>query len=146
MLEQKIAELTAAVVALTQTIQQAQVNLAAPAAAVQQAAQAVVPSAAAPNGFVPPAAAVPAPPDEAPQMPPAPSFMAPPAAPPIANVPFTDAKGLIAYAMDAYNSLGAAKAAGLQNILVSLGHQNINDVRADQYPAFYQAVEALKVA
>lgn len=80
-------------------------------------------------------------------MPAAPSFMAPAATPAAAvnAVPFTDGKGLVAYVMDAYKAMGPEKGAGIQNILVGLGYQNINDVKPEHYAALHQAVEALKV-
>jgi hypothetical protein len=142
-LESKIEALTVAVVALTAAMQN---NQAAPAPQMAATVPAAppVPQQAAPAAFAPPVQAAPAP---AAAMPAPPSFMAPPpAAPAPAGAPFTDSNGLIKYATDAYHTLGEAKGPGLQNIIASLGHQNINDVRPDQYGAFYAAVEALKVS
>lgn len=59
---------------------------------------------------------------------------------------FSDPKGLIAYVMQEYQAMGAQKGAGIQNILVSLGYQNINDVQPAHYGALYQAIEALKAS
>lgn len=134
-LEAKIEALTAAVINLTAAMQN---NQAAPQMAATVPA---APPAPAQVTYVPPAPAAPV------EMPPPPSFMTPaaPAAPVApAGAPFADPKGLIEYAMAAYNTLGAAKAAGLQKIITDLGHANINDVRPDQYAAFYAQVEALK--
>ena len=60
--------------------------------------------------------------------------------------PFADGKALLAYVMDAYKSMGPIKGAQIQNILTSIGVQNINDVKPEQYAAFHAGVEALKVA
>lgn len=76
-------------------------------------------------------------------MPAPPAFVAPaPAAP--AGAPFSDPKGLIDYVMTTYKSLGATKGAGIQNVLVSLGYQNINDVKPEHYAALYAGIEGLK--
>lgn len=96
------------------------------------AAPAAAPVAAAPQMPAPPTFTMP---------PPAPAPVAPPAP---AGAPFNDAKGLMDYAMDAYTTMGAAKGSAIQGVLTSLGHANMNDVRPDQYGAFYAGVEALK--
>ena len=80
-------------------------------------------------------------------MPAPPTFTMPPAAAPVAaptGAPFTDPKGLMDYAMDAYTTMGAAKGAAIQGVLTSLGHANMNDVKPEQYAQFYAGVEALK--
>jgi hypothetical protein len=77
-------------------------------------------------------------------MPPPPSFVTPVAAPVQAGVPFTDAKGLLDYVMGSYKAMGAAKGAGIQGVLTSLGLANINDVKPEQYAALYAGVESLK--
>lgn len=83
----------------------------------------------------------------APAMPAPPSFVAPA---PVVQVPvqggapFSDGKGLIDYVMGAYKALGAAKGAGIQNVLVGLGYQNINDVKPEHYGALFAGIEALK--
>ena len=41
-------------------------------------------------------------------------------------------------------ALGAAKGSQIQNVLVSLGYQNINDVKPEHYGALFAGVEALK--
>lgn len=131
-LESKIEALTAAVLANT--------------AAIQAAAGATAPQASVTPPFVPQQAPVNTAPQQptTPAMPPTPNFLAQPATPAPAAVPFTDAKGLVDYAMGVYKVLGPEKGAGVQNVITSLGHANINDVRPDQYGQFYAAVEALK--
>ena len=130
-LEAKIEALTAAVIAMTEVFRQG-------AALVEPTVSAPVAPVAAPIAapiavpvFAPPAApvfAVPA---------------APVAAPAIA-VPFADGKGLLEWIMKKYQALGPVKGAEIQNVLVSLGYQNINDVRVESYAALFTAVEALK--
>ena len=63
---------------------------------------------------------------------------------PITAAPFSDPKGLLAYVIASYNSLGAQKGAGIQQVLVANGYQNINDVQPDHYAALYAGIEALK--
>ena len=128
-LEAKIEALTAAVVALTTKLESA--NVAAPA-----------PVAQAP--IAPPAPVAAAPVAAAPAMPAPPAFVAPVAAPAVAGAPFTDGKGLIDYVMNAYKALGPQKGAQIQNVLTSLGYQNINDVKPEHYGALHSGVEALK--
>lgn len=78
-------------------------------------------------------------------MPAPPTFVTPAPAPAVASgAPFTDGKGLIDYVMSTYKTLGAAKGAGIQGVLTSLGLSNINDVKPEQYAALYAGVEALK--
>ena len=72
-------------------------------------------------------------------MPPPPSFLT--AAPSAPVVPFTDAKGLLAYVMAAFEAHGGAK---IQEVFNALKLANVNDVKPEQYPALYQAIEALK--
>lgn len=83
------------------------------------------------------------------QMPPPPVFTTPSqSAPALASfglAPFSDPKGLLAYVIASYNALGAQKGAGIQQVLVANGYQNINDVQADHYAALYAGIEALKV-
>jgi hypothetical protein len=96
----------------------------APAPVVEAAPVPVVSSMPAPPAFVNPAPYVP---------------MAAPA-----KAPFSDGKGLIDYVMASYKALGAAKGANIQGVLVSLGYQNINDVKPEHYGALFAGVEALK--
>ena len=108
----------------------------------------VIEPVAAPVFTVPaPVVATPAP--VAAQMPPPPVFTAPSqSAPAVASIglaPFSDPKGLLAYVIASYNALGAQKGAGIQQVLVANGYQNINDVQPDHYAALYAGIEALKV-
>ena len=132
-LENKIEALTAAVIALTAKLESSNVAPAAPVAPAPAPVVQVAPVVAAPVVAAP---AMPAPP----------AFVAPAPAPaPVAGgAPFSDGKGLIDYVMASYKSLGAAKGAQIQNVLVSLGYQNINDVKPEHYGALFAGVEALK--
>ena len=58
--------------------------------------------------------------------------------------PFSDSKGMMTWVMDTYKVLGAEKGAKIQEVLTTLGHANINDVRPDQYAALYAGIEGLK--
>ena len=134
-LENKIEALTAAVIALTAKLESSNVAPAAPVA-----------PAPAPVVEVAPVVAASAPVVAAPAMPAPPAFVAPAPAPaPVAGgAPFSDSKGLIDYVMSAYKALGAAKGAQIQNVLVSFGYQNINDVKPEHYGQLFAGVEALK--
>lgn len=134
-LENKIEALTAAVIALTTKLESSNVAPAAPVAPAPAPVVEVAPVVAAPAAVV-----------AAPAMPAPPAFVAPAPAPsPVAGgAPFSDSKGLIDYVMSAYKALGAAKGAQIQNVLVSLGYQNINDVKPEHYGQLFAGVEALK--
>ena len=119
----KIEALTAAVVALTAKLESGAAPVAVPA------------HSPAPVVVAPAAPAMPAPPTFAPV---APAPVVPAAA------PFTDQKGLIDYVMSSYKALGPQKGAQIQQVLVSLGCSNINDVKPEQYAALFAGVEALK--
>lgn len=67
-----------------------------------------------------------------------------PAAVSPSDVPFTDAKGLVAYMMDSYKTLGPIKGAEIQGVLASVGKTNINEITPDLYATVYAGVEALK--
>ena len=121
-IEQQIESLTSAVKELTLVIKSMVAPVAAPAPA-------------------PVAAPAPA----APAMPPPPSFLTP-VEPPKPATPFTDTRGMIQYVTDAYKAMGAQKGARIQEIILSLGVQNINDITPEQYPALYAGIEALKNA
>jgi len=138
-LENKIEALTAAVLALTAKLESSNV---APAAPVAPAPAPVVQAAP----VIVPVVDTPALPAGVPIMPAPPAFVAPAPAPaPVAGgAPFSDGKGLIDYVMSAYKALGAAKGSQIQNVLVSLGYQNINDVKPEHYGALFAGVEALK--
>lgn len=132
-LEAKIEDLTAAIHALV--------------AAMSKRNDAPAAAPVAPVAVAPVAAPVPTPPApvvETPAMPAPPVFAAVPVAAPAASAPFSDPKGLIGYVMEAYKTLGPAKGAQIQQVLVSLGYQNINDVKAEHYGALFAGVEALK--
>jgi hypothetical protein len=130
-LENKIEALTAAVLALTAKLESSNVAPAAPVAPAPAPVVQVAPVVAAPV---------------APAMPAPPAFVVPAPAPaPVAGgAPFSDGKGLIDYVMSAYKALGAAKGSQIQNVLVSLGYQNINDVKPEHYGQLFAGVEALK--
>ena len=153
--EQTIQMIAQAIIANTKVLQSlvdslsdgdatrvAQAANVAPSAPVAQPAPVMEP-APAPAPVVEPAPVV-----AAPQMPAPPTFEAPaaPAAAPAAPAaaPFTDAQGLMQYAMAAYQQLGADKGPQIQQVLVNLGYQNINAVAPEHYGAFFQQVEALK--
>lgn len=130
-LEAKIEDLTAAIHALVAAM--GSTRPAKPAAA-----PAVV--------TITPASPAPAPVAAAPAMPAPPVFEVPAPAPAatLPKAPFTDQKSLIDYVMSSYKTLGVAKGAQIQQVLVSLGHQNINDVKPENYDALFAGVEALK--
>lgn len=75
---------------------------------------------------------------------PAPTVVAPaiPAIP-VTAAPFTDNKGLMAYCMSKYSTLGPVKGGQIQQILIGMGHQNLNSIPAEQYGEFFTKVEAL---
>lgn len=72
-------------------------------------------------------------------MPPLPMFTAP-----TKTAPFSDTKGLMDYVMASYTALGAEKGAKIQDVMVGLGYQHINDIKAEHYGALFEKVEALK--
>jgi len=130
-LEAKIEQLTAAVIAMTEAFRQGaalvdQTVTVAPVAAAAPVAPIAVPV------FAPPAVPVFAAP------------AAPVAAPAAIEIPFSDAKGLLEWIMKKYQALGPVKGAEIQNVLVSLGYQNINDVRVESYAALFTKVESLQ--
>ena len=133
-LEAKIELLTEAVTRLIDALNTQQTTIVAPSAPAPQPQPVkeatVVPAPAAPT----PAPAMPAPP----------VFVAPVVEAAPTGAPFTDGKGLIDYVMSAYKAMGAEKGARIQNVLVSLGYQNINDVKPEHYGALFQGIEALK--
>ena len=156
-LETQISNLVSAVNKLTEALEKKNnENIASPAVGVSNPGPAVspvvadVPAPAPQAPIAPPvqvapvpvAVVVPTAPVVA--MPAPPAFVAPaaPAAP--AGAPFSDPKGLIDYVMTTYKALGATKGAGIQGVLVSLGYQNINDVKPEHYAALYAGIEGLK--
>lgn len=134
-LEAKIEANTAAILKLIAVLESKQQVTVVPAAPlVAQTAPTAAPTPA-PVAIVAPPAAMPA----------LPTFVAPAAQAAPTNVaPFTDSKGLIEYVMKAYQAMGAEKGAKIQGVLVSLGYQNINDVKPEHYGALFAGVEALK--
>ena len=58
--------------------------------------------------------------------------------------PFNDAKGLIAYVMDAYKNMGPTKGAMIQDVLTKIGVNNINDVQPKDYQVLWSGIEELK--
>jgi len=143
-LENKIEALTAAVLALTAKLESSNVAPAAPVAPAPAPVVQAAPVVESPRVTTPVVESAPV--VAAPQMPAPPAFVAPAPAPaPVAGgAPFSDGKGLIDYVMSAYKALGAAKGSQIQNVLVSLGYQNINDVKPEHYGALFAGVEALK--
>ena len=93
--------------------------------------------------------ATPAPAPAAAVMPGAPSFMptATPAPAPAAAAPFSSQQELFNYTAAAYNAMGAEKGGKIGTvILAGMGVTNMNDLKPEQYGAFYQQVEALKAS
>jgi hypothetical protein len=135
-LEAKIEDLTNAINALVAAMGARPVvaPAAAPAAPLDLRTLVVAAAPVAPTPVVP---AMPAPPVFAPPAPVAPAATLP-------KAPFTDQKSLIDYVMSSYKALGVAKGAQIQQVLVALGHQNINDVKPENYDALFAGVEALK--
>ena len=143
-LELKIEALTQAVIALTAKLESSNVAPAAPVAPAPAPVVQAAPVVESPRVATPVVESAPV--VAAPQMPAPPAFVAPAPAPaPVTGgAPFSDGKGLIDYVMSAYKALGAAKGSQIQNVLVSLGYQNINDVKPEHYGALFAGVEALK--
>jgi len=132
-LEAKIETLTVAILELIKTLDKgAALTTAAP-----------TPS---PEAYVAPAPVAPAPvaaAPAAPVMPPPPVFASTPT-PAATALPFSDSTSLVSYVMGVYRQIGAAKGAGIQNVLASLGASNLTDVKPEQYAAFHAGIEALK--
>ena len=135
-LEVKIETLSVLIGELIKTLDKSNVTSVTP-----PVAPAVVPAA-------PPAAPVPVAPTApvvaaAPIMPPPPVFAS--GLTVAANaLPFSDSTSLVSYVMGVYRQIGAAKGAGIQNVLTSLGASNLTDVKPEQYAAFHAGIEALK--
>lgn len=134
-LELKIEALTASVnqlIAVMSAVQQS-----APAAPVVQAPP-----------VNPPPPLVHAPAVAAPVMPALPTFAPAPvaAASVVPASPFQNPQQVMEYTMGAYKAMGPEKGNKIQGILQSMGVQNLNDLKPEQYGAFYQNVEALKVS
>ena len=138
-LEAKIELLTESVTRLIDALNAQQTAIVAPSAPAPQPQP--VKEAVPVVEEVPVAPAAPTP---APAMPAPPVFVAPVVEAAPTGAPFTDGKGLIDYVMSAYKAMGAEKGARIQNVLVSLGYANINDVKPEHYGALFQGIEALK--
>lgn len=139
-LEAKIEALTASVNQLIAVMSAAQQS--APSQPVTQP-QVVNPAP------IPVAAPVAQAPVAAPVMPALPTFAptAPaPVAAPVTAAPFQNPPQVMDYTMAAYKAMGPEKGNKIQGILQSMGVQNLNDLKPEQYGAFYQAVEQLKVS
>lgn len=77
---------------------------------------------------------------------PAPAPTAPAPAAPVTAAPFQNPQQVMEYTMGAYKAMGPEKGNKIQGILQSMGVQNLNDLKPEQYVQFYQAVEQLKVS
>lgn len=84
-------------------------------------------------------------------MPPAPVFTpavtTPPAAvvaAPVSQSVFTDKNAMMDFVLASYKALGPEKGAKIQDVLVSMGFQNINDVPEAQWGQLKVGIEALK--
>ena len=149
MLETSISELCAAVVTLTQVIQSINSSVSsAPltpiATPAPTPAPVVIPVFTAPPAPVAPVAAPVMPP--AAVMPPPPVFAVPVAPVGAPVLPFTDGPSLVAYVMRSYKEMQPTKGARIQNVLASMGCQNLTDVKPEQYAAFYMEIETLKAS
>ena len=141
-LEQKIQELTEAVITLTDVIERIESGdrkLMSIDECIDSIPTINKPKKA-PAPVVEPAPVVQA----APVMPAAPTFEPVEEAAPAGGAPFTDGKGLIDYVMTIYKELGPEKGAKIQGVLTEMGLQNVNELRPTEYDAFYSKVEALK--
>ena len=83
------------------------------------------------------------------QMPAAPTFGMPVQQQPVpaqqaAVAPFTTQQDLFTYTTAAYQAMGAEKGQRIMQVLTGLGISNLNELKPEQYGAFYQHVEALK--
>jgi len=137
-LEAKIETLSVLIGELIKTLDKSNATPVTPPVAHAPAVVSPAPPAA-PIPVVTPAPVVAA----APVMPPPPVFATAPT--PAANaLPFSDANTLVSYVMGVYRQIGAAKGAGIQNVLTSLGAANLTDVKPEQYAAFHAGIEALK--
>jgi len=87
------------------------------------------------------APAVPAPVVPSPAATPVPPATTPSAC--MGAAPFTDAKGLMAYCMEKYKSLGPTKGGMIQNVLLEMGVNNLSALTPAQYGEFVTRVEAL---
>ena len=134
-IEQTLESINAGIQQLVSGQQQLLAALHAP-----QANHAQVPQSPAPVPQAP--APVPAP---QPAYAPAPQSPAPSApAVPAGAAPFSDAKGLMDYAMQKYQQLGPVKGGMIQSILMGMNTPNINMLQPAQYAEFYSKVESIQ--
>lgn len=133
-IEAEIKNLTAAVVALVETLR-------------NQGSAPVVQSP--PVIAAPVAPAVPAP--TAPVMPPLP-FNVTPIAPPVAQAPVAtapvcpikDAAAMMQYVVESFQALGTEKGAAIGTLLQQLGVHDISSLKAEQYGTLWAGIEQLK--
>lgn len=137
MLENKIQELTQAVIALTELIGKIEAGKTVQPGVALEVKPEIVRVMEAGVTVVPVVEA-------APVMPAAPTFEPAPAAALISDCPITDGKSLIDYVMTVYKQLGAERGAGIQGVLSEMGLSNVNEVRPTEYATFFAKVEALK--
>lgn len=140
-LETRIEALTAAVIALTSTLQAA-----GSAPPVHQQAAPTGPGT--PPPFNPAAQQATGAPAGMPGAPfPGGAPATPPPAPAPAGLPFNDVASLVKYATDTYHALEAKQAgrgAWIQQVMTQMGFNSANEIPASHYQAFYQQVENLK--
>lgn len=148
-IESKIEALTEAVHALTAALLQRtpQISAPSPTVALTAPVPATVAVSAVPSvtPTSPVQSSLPVSPATVPVMPAPPTFAAPvvPPAPAAPAVPFSDSKGLLDYVMAKYKALGPEKGAKIHNVLLTIGVQNINDVKPEQYAALFAGVEGI---
>ena len=61
-------------------------------------------------------------------------------------VPFNDQNGLVAYIGAAFQEMGREKGQKIADVLKSMGHTQISDLKPEEYQTFYNSVETLKNA
>ena len=142
MLEVKIEELTKAVIALTELIGKIEAGKTVEPDLMAESRAQIVRDLEKQDKAVMVAVEKQIAAEAAPVMPAAPTFE--PVIEAAGKAPFTDGKGLIDYVMTVYKEMGAEKGAKIQGVLTELGLQNVNELRATEYDAFYSKVEALK--
>lgn len=83
-------------------------------------------------------------------MPAPPVFTAPVAVAPVVSAPvaaapvFASKNEMMDFVLSSYKALGAEKGAKIQDVLVSIGYKNINDVPEAQWGQLKTGIEALK--
>jgi hypothetical protein len=60
------------------------------------------------------------------------------------QAPFANKQAMTDFVLTSYKALGAEKGAKIQDVLVALGHRNINDVPAELWGQLKAGIEALK--